>query len=221
MAAVAEELLFDLLSPKAREWLATQGQRRTYDAGGLLHNRGDPELTMGIVISGQVKLYQLRTDGSHTFVSLIKAGAHFGDIVLIRGKMRTHDAIAVGPTVVDHYNRAGFEKLLGHAEVVQALYKITAMRLGRAMAMSEDLRLLPRDAHLAKILLSQWRQRGDASAISCVQEDLAGTIGVTTVTLSKSLALLRDEGLIETGYRKIKVVNPEALRNWLRKRLSE
>lgn len=215
MAVVPQEALFDLLSAEAQQWLASQGQRRTYEDGALIHSRGDSDPTMGIVIQGQVRLFQLRPNGSHTFVSMVKPGTHYGDILLFWGKQRTHNAMAIGATVVDHYNPAAFAKLLENTEIIQALYKITAIRLGRAMAMSDDLRVLPRDAHLAKVLLNQWRLRGDSDWIVCVQEDLAGMIGVTTMTLSKSLARLRDEGLIETGYRKIRVIDVDAFKAWL------
>ncbi len=220
MPAVADEVLLDLLSPGARKWLASQGQRKSYDDGTLIHNRGDTDAAMGIVISGQVRLFQLRPNGSQTFVSMIRVGAHYGDILLFYGNQRTHNAMAIGPTVVDHYSPAAFAKLLENAEIVQALYKISAIRLGRAMAMSDDLRVLPRDAHLAKILLNQWRQRGKNDWIAAVQEDLAGMIGVTTMTLSKSLTRMRDEGLIETGYRKMRVLDPDALRAWLKNRIA-
>lgn len=221
MAAVAEEVLFDLLSPQAKQWLANQGKRKTYKDGGTVHNRGDAGAAMGIVISGQVRLFQQRENGTQTFVSLIRAGAHYGDILLFRGKLRTHDAVSVGPTIVDHYGPAAFAKLLDNAEIVKALYKITAIRLGRSMAMTDDLRVLPRDVHLGKVLLNQWRLRGDQDAIISVQDDLAGLVGVTTMTLSKSLARLREAGLIETGYRKIRVVDVEALKDWLRDRVSK
>ena len=221
MAVVAEEVLFDLLSEESRRWLASQGQRRTYEGGTPIHSRGDGDPTMGVVIQGQVRLFQLRPNGTHTFVSMVKTGAHYGDILLFRGKVRTHDAMAIGPTVVDHYNPAAFARLLSNTEIVQALYKITAIRLGRSMAMSDDLRVLPREVHLAKVLLNQWRQRGDRDWIVCIQEDLAWMVGVTTMTLSKSLARLRDEGLIETGYRKIRVTNSEVLKAWLKRRLTK
>lgn len=219
MAIVAQEVLFDLLSPQSREWLASHGQRKTYEDGALVHSRGDSAAAMGIVVSGQVRLFQLRPNGTHTFVSMVQAGAHYGDILMFAGKLRTHNAVAIGPTVVDHYGPGAFAKLLENTEIVRALYRITAVRLGRAMAMSDDLRVLPRDAHLAKVLLNQWRLRGDADLISVVQEDLAGMVGVTTMTLSKSLARMRDAGLIETGYRKIRVLDPDALKVWLKGRI--
>ena len=220
MATIPQEVLFDLLSPQSREWLASQGQRKTYEDGSFVHSRGDSDAAMGVVISGQVRLFQLRPNGTHTFVSMVLPGAHYGDILLFAGKQRTHDAVAIGPTVVDHYGPAAFAKLLEQPEIIRALYKITAIRLGRSMAMSDDLRVLPRDAHLAKILLNQWRLRGDSDWISAIQEDLAGMVGVTTMTLSKSLAQLRDAGLIETGYRKIKLLDPDALKVWLKARIA-
>lgn len=220
MAIVAQEVLLDLLSPEAGQWLAKQGQRKSYADGALVHNRGDPNPAMGVVISGQVRLFRLRPNGAHTFVSMIQSGAHYGDILLFRGKLRTHDAMAIGTTVVDHYSSDDFTKILKHHEIIQALYKITAIRLGRSLAMADDLRVLPRDAHLAKVLLYQEGMRGDQDWFACVQEDLAGLIGVTPMTLSKSLARLRDEGLIETGYRKIRVIDDAALRNWLSNRLT-
>ena len=221
MSSVPEVVLFDLLSVQAREWLASRGQRRSYDDGSLIHSRGDADLNMGIVVTGQVRLYQLRPNGTQTFISLIPSGAHYGDIILFRGNARTHNAIAIGPTIIDHYSRAAFSNVMQNIEVLAALYRITANRLGRAMAMTDDLRVLPRDAHLAKILLNQWRQRGDQSWIVSVQEDLAGLLGTTTMTLSKSLTRLRDAGFIETGYRKIRVTDADALKAWLRERLAE
>jgi hypothetical protein len=35
------------------------------------------------------------------------------------------------------------------------------------------------------------------------------------MTLAKSLALLKREGLIETGYRQVRVTDREKLRRWL------
>lgn len=216
MSAISGEVLFDLLSPEAREWMASQGKRRSYEDGSFIHNRGDEQPAMGVVIQGKVRLFQLRPNGAQTFVSMVRPGSHYGDIILFMGKRRTHHAVAVGQTVVDHYCPVAFAKLLKNIDIVQALYRITAGRLGQSMAMSDDLRVLPRDVHVGKILLGQWRRRGDSDWIAMVQEDLAGLVGITTMTLSKSLARLRSAGLIETGYRKIRVCDAEALKAWIK-----
>lgn len=220
MVAVAGQVLLELVSAPTRVWLAERGQRRSFEDGALIHSRGEADMGMGIVIEGKVRLSQLRSDGSETFLSIVLPGQHFGDIPLFQGRKRTHDALAVGPTEIDHYDFDAFMALLDHPEIVRTLYRITAMRLGGTIVMNDDLRGLPRHVHLAKILLHQWRLYGEQPDIPCVQEDLAGILGVSTMTLSKCLAVLRKEGLIETGYRRITLTDPAALKAWLSRQSS-
>jgi CRP/FNR family cyclic AMP-dependent transcriptional regulator len=211
MVAIAGEVLFNLISPQARAWLASVGTRRTFEDGALIHSRGDPTMGMDIVISGQVRLCTIRPDGTHTFLSSILPGQNFGDSGLIYDGKRSHDAIAIGPTVTDHFDLEVFEQIIDYPEIVRALYRITALRLGVSLEMTDDLRGLPRDIHLTKILLHQWRLNGRKSEIPCVQDDLAGLLGTSTMTLSKCLNQLKREGLIETGYRKVVVIDPEGM----------
>ncbi len=215
MIAVAGQVLLEMLSAPTRAWLANRGQRRSFEDGALIHSRSEADMGMGIVIEGKVRLSQLHANGAETFLSLVLPGQHFGDIPLFQGRKRTHDALAVGPTQIDHYDFEAFMGLLDHPELVKTLYRITALRLGGAVVMNDDLRGLPRHVHLAKILLHQWRLYGEQPDIPCVQEDLAGILGISTMTLSKCLAILRKEGLIETGYRRIILIDPAALKTWL------
>lgn len=220
MVALAGQNLLALLSPPARAWLAKVGLRRTFADGELIHSRGDRETAMGIVINGQVQLCRIHPDGANRFVSVIQPGQHFGDIVMFGRRKRTHDAVAAGETTIDHYDQAAFAVVLGNVEVVRALYHVTALRLNGSMAMSDDLRSLPREVHLAKLLLHQWRQGGGQAAIPCTQEDLAGLLGTSVMSMSKYLAALKREGLITTGYRQVVLQDPEKLKRWLKERLS-
>ena len=216
MIAFAGEVLLDMLSPWACGWLAALAHRRSYADGELIHSRGDPVQSMGIVIKGEVKLVRLVANGSHTFVSLIRAGQNFGDTVFLGMRRRTHDAIAVGEVEIDHFDAPAFEQILGNHEVVRALYRVTAQRLGGSMAMCDDLRSLPRDVHLAKILLSMWKRQGGQTVFACTQDDLASLLGTSIMSLSKHLAVLKQAGLVETGYRQVRIVSPKELQNWLR-----
>lgn len=217
MIALAGEVLLNLLSPPARAWLARLGHRRSYADGELIHNRGDNAQAMGIVIKGQVKLVRLLANGSHTFVSMIREGQHYGDIVMLGQRRRSHDAVAVGDVEVDHYDGVAFDQILANHEVVRALYRVTALRLSGSIAMSDDLRSLPRDVHLAKILLSIWQREGGRTVFASTQEDLASLLGTSVMSLSKHLARLKRAGLIETGYRLVRIVDPDMLRAWLRR----
>ena len=216
MIALAGEILLDLLSPAARGELSALGQRKSYGDGELIHSRGDPGVGMGIVIRGRVRLCVLHATGAQTFVSMVRPGQHFGDILLFgKSRRRTHDALAEGPVLIDHYDAQAFERVLDIPEVLRALYRVAAQRLSGSMAMNDDLRSMPREAHLAKILLVLLRQSKSPDSVPCVQEDLAALLGTSTMTLSKCLGLLKREGLIATGYRLVRIPDPARLRAWL------
>lgn len=213
MLALAGLSLMDLLSEPTREWLGRIGTRRSYGDGEMVHRRGDPDPSMCVVIGGRVRLTRLQANGTQIFVSSVQPGQHFGDVLFHGRRRRTHDAWAVGDVVIDHYDEAAYQQLLANHEVLLALHRVTAARLSGSMSMAEDLRALPREVHLAKILLAL---RPDAGGmIACVQEDLAGLLGTSVMTLSKGLAQLKREGLIETGYRSLRITDRARLRAWL------
>jgi CRP/FNR family transcriptional regulator, cyclic AMP receptor protein len=216
MIALAGEVLLDLLSPVTRSELAALGQRSSYSDSELIHSRGDPGAGMGIVIKGRVRLCVLHANGAQTFVSMVRPGQHFGDVLLFgKHRRRTHDALAEGAVLIDHYDAQAFERALDISEVLRALYRVTAQRLSGSMAMNDDLRSMPREAHLAKILLVLLRQSHSPDSVPCIQEDLAALLGTSTMTVSKCLGQLKREGLIATGYRLVRILDPERLRNWL------
>jgi CRP/FNR family transcriptional regulator, cyclic AMP receptor protein len=207
--------LLAMLSPADRDWLAEQGRRRSFTDGVIVHSHGDPDPEMAVVIAGGLRLLRTRYNGLEGMVSLITPGQHFADVLMFRRRTRTHRAIAQGATELDLYDHLAFARILERPSIVRALYQITAERLVGTMIMLDDVRSLSREAHLAKLLL-----RLDANAgggpIACVQEDLAGLLGVTTMTVAKALRLLRELGLIETGYRQVRVLDAERLREWFK-----
>ncbi len=169
---------------------------------------------MGIVISGQVRLINIAPGGLEQLVSMIYPGQNYGDALMFGHASRTHRALAVGETVVDHLLAEAFQQLLIHPSVVRAFYAVASHRLVAALEMLDDARSLPVDLRLAKLLLSLSHGSGDGR-IESLQEDLAGLLGVSTVTLAKALGRLRGEGLIETGYRHLQIADMLRLQRWL------
>jgi CRP/FNR family cyclic AMP-dependent transcriptional regulator len=220
MVDLAGLALFDQLELPTREWLASIAVRRDYCDGELIHNRGETDVSMGIVISGQIKLVRLRQNGSQSLVSTISPGQHFADITMLNKSPRTHTAIALGAATIDHFDQASFERILARPDVMLALYRCAGQRLTAAISMVDDLRTLPREIHLAKLLLAIAPAGNGIEPIEVVQEDLAALLGISTMTLGKALACLKREGLIETGYRKVSVPRQDLLRSWLQDRTS-
>lgn len=215
MVNLSGPVLLDMLSPALREWMAALAVRREYADGEQLHARGDRKPSMDVVISGSIRLVRLRLDGSQSFITTIGPGQHVADVLMLGGEARTHNVVASGAATVDHYDLAAFEQLITQPEVLLALYRVAGFRLNAAIAMVDDLRTLSREAHLAKLLLTLTSDATAGDAVEVVQEDLASILGVSVMTLAKSLALLKREGLIETGYRQVRVPDRKRLKQWL------
>lgn len=206
--------LIDLLPPSELTLLQAFAIRRTYRSGEVIHERDDSALSVGIVISGHVRLINIAPGGIEQLVSIINPGQNYGDALMFGHSSRTHRALAVGDTVVDHLLAEAFQQLLIHPSIVRAFYTVASHRLVRTLEMLDDARSLPVDLRLAKLLLSLSHGSGDGR-IESLQEDLAGLLGVSTVTLAKALRRLRGEGLIETGYRHLRIADLPRLQRWL------
>ena len=125
MPDLAGPSLLAILSSTERDWLAGQARRRSYPDGTLIHDRGDPDPEMAIVISGRVRLVRLRSNGQEGMLSSVGPGQHFADVLMFRRQARTHRAISLGATELDLYDRPAFERIMERPEIVRALYRVT------------------------------------------------------------------------------------------------
>lgn len=190
--------------------------RRHYRDGEVVHERGDPDLEMGLVIKGGVKLMRLNQSGEVAFALTVLEGQNYGDSVALDSLVRTHRAIAVGETEIDFLSAEAFRRILeNEPKIVEALYRVAAHRLVAAVDLVDDMRMLKIEARLAKRLLALLMQSGQAGQITCLQEELAQFLGVSAVTIAKGLRILEANGLIETGYRRILVPDPVGVQRWL------
>jgi CRP-like cAMP-binding protein len=205
-----------MLSPDEKALIASRATRQKYRDGEIIHERGDRQPAVGIVISGRIKLTYPCRDGQETFSGLIHTGQNYGDATAIRGHERAHRAIAIGETVVDHLDRNAFDQLLEYAGIVRALYQVASFRLTVTLDLLDDMRLLSPEVRLAKLIARMHGAAGGSDRLEFLQEDFAGMLGISSVTLAKSLRQLERRGLVEAGYRHIRVSDPSRLAAWVR-----
>lgn len=204
-----------MLPPGELELIASRATRRKYRDGEIIHERGDLRPAAGIVIAGKIKLTYPRRDGKEIFSGLIHTGQNYGDAALHRGDPRAHRALAIGETVIDHLDQDAFDQLLEHPAIARALYQVATFRLCVALDLLDDMRLLPPEVRLAKLIMRMHHAGGGSLRLEFLQDDFAGMLGVSTVTLAKSLRQLEQHGLVEAGYRHIRVSDPGLLAAWV------
>lgn len=190
-----------------------------YRDGQLIHARGDVQRGLSIVRSGAVRFGNAGEDGSYVTTTVMGPGQSFGEFTLFGDLPRTHDATAIGATVVDFLDQARINRLLVEApELWRILMTATTKRLHDALELLDDFRRLPLPALTAKLLLTLPPSKEDPARVECNQADLAFTLGVSRVSVGKALAQLQKAGLVVLGYRTIAIQDRAALTRWLARR---
>lgn len=189
-----------------------------YRDGQLIHARGDLQRGLSIVRSGAVRFGNAGDDGSYVTTTVMGPGQSFGEFTLFGDLPRTHDATAIGATIVDFLEQVRFNRLLVEApELWRILMVATTKRLHDALELLDDFRRLPLPALTAKLLLSLPPSSEDPALVECSQADMAFTLGVSRVSIGKALAHLQKARLLVLGYRTITIRDRPALQKWLAK----
>jgi len=211
---------FAALPPAERRALVGGSERLRLAPGEMLFRQGDAAPASGHaffgVLRGGIKASSLREDGKEAILVVLEAGNWFGEISLIDGQPRTHDATAVGETELLALPREAFDRLMKRPAFAVAVCRMLAARVRSLYGMVEDATLRSTRARVARRLL--LLARGDATqardprpVVPVSQEALAMMLGVSRQTLSKELQGLARAGAIALGYGRIEIASAARL----------
>lgn len=188
--------------------------------GQMLFRQGDP-VTAGQgafygLLDGMLRVSSLREDGKEAILLVLEPGNWFGEISLIDGQPRTHDATAVGDAQLLALPAAEFNALMERAPFAQAIARLLAVRMRSLYGVIEDATLRSTRARVARRLLLLARGgatlASDARRVVPVsQEALAMMLGITRQTLNKELKALAAAGALALGYGRIEIVDAPGL----------
>ena len=211
--------LASLLPPELFAALRAAGTPVRYPDKALVQARGDARPGLSIVHEGAVQIGNPGLDGSFVVTSVLGPGHCFGEMTLFGDLPRTHDAVAMGATVVDQLSPAAYERVsAAHPALDRAIMAMMARRLYVLLEFADDLRRLPLKVQLAKLLLTMAAaQDADASA-DATHEELAAILGVSRVAIGTALAGLERAGLVQRRYGSVDVPDGATLRQWIEAR---
>lgn len=187
---------------------------RTYEAGRYIYRAGAPGTALYGLIEGGLDLI-LPVHGRADIVAhRAEPGYWIGDLAVIAGRERLVSVRASQPTTMMVLPaRALLDLLKKEPELHRDLYELThdnmamALRfLGEALAFTAVERIARRLAHFAQA-------RGDAVDpwLELSQGDLAGMVGASLPTTQRAIRQLREAGLIDTGYGRLRILDPGRL----------
>ena len=211
---------FAALPAAERRALLAEAEVLRLPAGAMLSRQGDPALAAGggfyALAQGLIKVSTLRQDGREAILAVLEPGNWFGEISLLDGSPRTHDATALTALDVLVVPPAAFARLMQGLVFAQAMARLLAARVRGLYGLMEDTTLRGLRARVAHRLLTL--ARGDATqsldvraTVRLPQEALAMMLGITRQTLSRELAALARDGVLRLGYRRIEILSVDGL----------
>jgi CRP-like cAMP-binding protein len=196
------------------------GQIVLYRDNEQIHARGEYKPGLTIVLDGNVRAGNYGVDGRYYQTTLLTRGDLIGESTLFAGLPRTHCAESVGVSKLLQLNHKQVELLLKEIpSFYHHLLTCLAVKLQNALEIMDDLVRHSTPVRLAKLLYQLSTER-ESAAVALNQQDCASLLGVSVLSAHHAIKKLVALGLIEGGYGKLTIVQPEQLKRWLEQQLS-
>ena len=209
---------FSKLSLPLREAILSRSIVRRLLDGALLGTRGSPADEWCGVAKGSVRVSSVSLSGKQVSLTYVEPGVWFGDIALLDGLPRTHDANAHGETTLLVVRKPDFREILAqHTELYEALLRLNCRRLRLMFDVVEDLNTRPLAARLAKQILLLARSYGVPQGeeirigLQLAQEDLAQLLGASRQRVNQELKGFERDGAVRIEPTRLVVLSKEKL----------
>ncbi|WP_067173172.1 Crp/Fnr family transcriptional regulator [Microtetraspora niveoalba] len=212
--------LLAALEPEIRDELLRLGTWQQFASGDFLLMEGDRSSKHVFLIAGGcVKVVSHTDDGKTALLAIRMDGDVVGELASLDGSPRAATVIAVGSCDVRRISQSAFLAFLSrHPAAALAMSRTVAGKLRHATWQRVAFSTSPVPVRLARVLLylaarfGEQRPEGVLIRVHLSQPDLAALVGAREHSVHKGLRALREKGVIHTGYRKILIIDMNALK---------
>lgn len=210
--------LFSGLDEKSLALLDKHKTCNVYKKNQVIFHEGNRPLGLFCLTSGKVKIHKTGLDGREQIVRLAKPGDMIGYRSFLGEEFYSATAVALDDSCVCFIDKNDFFQVLKTNENFSLdLIHLLARELREAEDMIRDMAQKSVRERVAEVLLLIKEKYGvDASDPTLLnsrmtREELASYVGTATETLIRLLSDLKEENIIETQGRRIRILNPKAL----------
>lgn len=180
------------------------GFTRTFKKGEIIYRQGDFATNFCYLKKGRVSTFMTSFDGMEKTLNTANHGELLGEGAFFDKQPRVSSARAVTDcevVMVDEQLLTGlFEK---QPHLAFEFLEILANRIRLLSSQLDSMTFLQADARIARQLL----QNENDNVVTLTHEEIATAVGVSRVTVSKTLSRFAKNGDIVTEYRKIIIKN--------------
>lgn len=191
-----------------------------------LFREGDPAVGFYLVQKGAVNVHRVNSLGKEQVIHIFRTGESFAEATLATASGYPADARAVESSQVLLVQKSGFLALLKRQpELALRMLASMSTHLRVLVGQLEDLTLKDVETRLANWLLKRCPSRDLTQPVTIelrtTKRVLAAELGTVSETFSRTLAKLRDLGLVEARGKSLVVLSPAKLRDLLQRNLGE
>lgn len=190
---------------------------RKLGKGEQLFARGDAPSGLYAVVDGTIRASALGPTGKEILLAMIASPMWFGEISVLDGQPRTHDAIADEEATLVHVPTAVLDALLAKEPAWwRELGVLVCGKLRLSFMVVEDISM-PLSVRVSRRLVlfaeryGEWTDRS-SKVVDVRQEQLATMLSVSRQTVNQALKDLEAKGLVRLAYGKVEIVDLDALR---------
>jgi CRP/FNR family transcriptional regulator, cyclic AMP receptor protein len=206
-------------APKAfQEAIFARCEWVKFAAGQLIHRATDQQSHLIGVVDGMVEIYSRFGAGDNPLLHIAHEGFWVGYGPAITGSSPQVSVVARVETLLARVLMRSLKELLEQRpEWWRMLADVALEQGGMAMAAYADTLIADKDRRCACTLLRitglsyPRRSRPERALVSITQDELSILVNVSRTTLVQILRRLERRGLIEQGYRSLRVIDTAGL----------
>ena len=209
---------FASLPESLADKLLEKGKLKVLHDQQILHQKNDSADGFYCVVSGRIRVSNFTVQGKELVLTWIQPGNWFGEISLIDGQPRTHDAHSQDTTTLFKVPKPAFEQLfIEHQDWSRYIMRLLCQRVRATFSLIDETGCLSLKGQLCKRLslmqqgLEEQQKQSQSMQISISQDALAQLIHSSRQTVNKILQSLQADKLITLRYGKIIILNKTAL----------
>lgn len=197
--------------------LSERRQAKAYAAGQLIYLQGTVADEFYYLLEGSVRSYISSPEGAELVLTLHRAGDLMGEASFFDECPRVSSAVAVEPCKVVSVNRVQLDLVFqAHPELAYPMLRYLARTVRLLSDHVDHISFRPADKRLASVLVEH---AGGDGLVRYTHEELGSAVGVSRVTVSRTLAQFAQKGWLERSYGAVRLLDREALQKFAQSNL--
>lgn len=203
-----EASIFQLENSK---WVDNFEKTHTFVKNQIIYRQGDNADYVYYLKSGKVQIYINSEASSEKVLTTVQKRNLFGIASFFEKTPRASSARALQKAEVFLISRKAISKIIGkHPEFALDIIQNMSETIRMLSTQINNITLPQADKRIASYLANQASIGADGK-IPCTHDEISGIIGVSRVTVSKTLSKFVRNGWIVTKYKEIIITNLSAL----------